>query len=540
MHLPRVWKLALACGMALAISAGCEVGLDYSTPKVRTPSRFGEASASQPAVLAISHWWRSFNDPELNTLIDRAVLNNNTLLEAEMRVREARAQLGVEWGTEFPTGSINASASRKQASDTVNPSSGLGTTSPFGPSIPGSNGEALTHALSSFSAPRKTELYQSSFDAGWEIDVFGGNRRRIESANATLEAEIDARQNVLVSLTAEVALDYVLLRSYQLQLNLTKQNVASEQKTLELTKDRYGAGLVTDLDVAQAQTSVATTLAQEPLLEIDIKQTIHAISILLGQEPMALEGELSVQKACPPIPSEIPVGMPSDLLRRRPDVRQAERELAASTANIGVAVSDLFPKISLTGSFGQQTSRVGLIARDASSIWSIGPTVSWQILDYNQLQSQVRVANAQQQQALYAYRQTVLLSFRDVEDALVAYVQDQIRSRALNDELVSSQRSFDLATQLYQRGLGDFLNVQTAERGLYTAQLDLAISQSRVATDLVQLYKALGGGWSEEDEPRFAKIEDPSLSVNVPADPVTIDPKTSKYKSVSGPKSLRH
>jgi multidrug efflux system outer membrane protein len=215
----------------------------------------------------------------------------------------------------------------------------------------------------------------------------------------------------------------------------------------------------------------------------------------------------------PPIPSEIPVGLPSDLLRRRPDVRQAERLLAESTANIGVAVANLFPKFSLTGSLGQQSSRFGLIARDASSIWSIGPSVSWQLLDYNQLRSQVRVTNAQQQEALYAYRQTVLQSFSDVEDALVAYAEDQVRSRALNDETVANQRAVDLSKQLYQRGLGDFLNVLTAERNLYTAQNDLSVSQSNVATDLVQLYKALGGGWDEKDEENFKKFEDPKIPV---------------------------
>jgi NodT family efflux transporter outer membrane factor (OMF) lipoprotein len=356
-------------------------------------------------------------------------------------------------------------------------------------------------------------LYRGTLDAGWEIDVFGGLRRGIEASSDDLDAQIEARRNTLVTLTAEVAHDYVLLRGFQAQLKIAQDNVKSEQDTLELTKSRFNAGLVSDLDVAQAQASVATTVAQEPLLHISIKQTIHAISILLGEEPMALAGELGAEQPMPPIPSEIPVGLPSDLLRRRPDVRQAERLLAESTANIGVAVANLFPKFSLTGSLGQESSRFGLIARDASSIWSIGPSVSWQLLDYNQLRSQVRVTNAQQQEALYFYRQTVLQSFGDVEDALVAYAEDQVRTRALNDETVANQRAVDLSKQLYQRGLGDFLNVLTAERNLYTAQNDLSISQSNVATDLVQLYKALGGGWDEKDEENFKKFEDPKIPV---------------------------
>ena len=228
---------------------------------------------------------------------------------------------------------------------------------------------------------------------------------------------------------------------------------------------------------------------------------------------MALTSELITDKPIPPVPTEIPVGLPSDLLRRRPDVRESERLLAESTANIGVAVANLFPKFSLTGSLGQESSRLGLIARDSSNIWSIGPSVSWQLLDYNQLRSEVRVTNAEQQQALYSYRQTVLQSFGEVEDALVAYAQDQVRGKALNDEVVADQRAVDLSTQLYQRGLGDFLNVLTAERSLYTAQSDLSVSQSSVATDLVALYKALGGGWNEQDEEDFKKFEDPKIPV---------------------------
>ncbi len=254
-------------------------------------------------------------------------------------------------------------------------------------------------------------------------------------------------------------------------------------------------------------------MAEEPTLEISIRQTIHAISVLLGEDPMALMSELTADKPIPIMPSEIPVGLPSELLRRRPDVRQAERNLASSTADIGVAVANLFPKVNLTGSVGQASARFGLIARDESSVWSIGPTVSWQILDYAQLQSQVRVSNAIQAQNLYAYRQAVLQSFQDVEDALVAYAQDQVRARALNDEVVANQRAVDLSTQLYERGLGDFLNVLTAERNLFTAQSDLSVSSSSVATDLVQLYKALGGGWDETDEKSFQKFEDPKIPV---------------------------
>jgi outer membrane protein, multidrug efflux system len=483
-------------------SSGCMVGIDYKTPPTTAPASFGESNkpATQP-VGDIAHYWKTFNDPELNSLVERAMKNNNTFLQAQAVVRQARAQLGVQIGTEFPTLTANAGASREQVSRNLSQSvggvAGTGT---------GGTGTGTTGIATS---SRRASVFQGTLDAGWEIDVFGGNARGIQGAGFNLEAQVDARRFALVTLTSEVAGDYVLLRGFQLQLKLTKDNAESERQTLKLTQSRFSAGLVSDLDVAQAEASVAETVAEEPALEIDIRQQIHAISILLGEEPMALMKELEAVKPIPPSPPEIPVGMPSELLRNRPDVMQAERTLANSTANIGVAVANLFPKFSLTGTLGQESGRLGLIARDGSSIWSIGPTVSWQILDYNQLQSEVRVTNAQQAQALYAYRQTVLQSFSDVENALVAYAEDQVRTRAINDEVVANQRAVNLSTQLYERGLGDFLNVLTAERSLYTAQNDQAISQSNVATDLVALYKALGGGWDRDDEKKYDKFEDP-------------------------------
>jgi NodT family efflux transporter outer membrane factor (OMF) lipoprotein len=324
---------------------------------------------------------------------------------------------------------------------------------------------------------------------------------------------VDARRNVLVTVVAEVAHDYILLRGLQVQLALTYDNLKSQQDTLELTKSRFNAGLTSDLDVANAQAQVSTTAAQVPTLEIQIRQTMHQIAILLGQEPMALQEELGQKGIIPPSPSEIPVGLPSELLRRRPDVRQAERSLQAATANIGVAVAELFPRFSLTGTLGQQSGKFSLIARADSTYWSIGPSVTWRILDFGNLRNQIRVSNALQEQALLTYKKTVLQSFGDVEDALVAYAEDQKRTHALNDSVAANQRAVDLSQQLYARGLGDFLNVLTAERNLYAAQNDATISQTNVSTDLVQLYKALGGGWDENNEEQFHANEEPGRKV---------------------------
>ena len=567
--LRRAVTTAAAMSVAAAGLAGCMVGLDYKPPVAATPKGYGEShpgpttKAAEPVDLAV--WWRSFNDPELNSLISRAIRGNNTFLMAQARVRQARSQLGVEWGNEFPTLFLDGSYSRTQTARTpgvstgtsagnsttgtgtttgVGGTTGTGTTGTTGTGTTGTTGTGTTGTTttgtgktasggtaggtgtsitSGLTSKRQIDLYQAGFDAGWEIDVFGGERRAIEGAEDDLESYVDARRNALVTLTSEVAHDYVLLRGYQLQLQFANSNLASEKSTLELTRSRFRAGLTSDLDVANAEASVAQTAATIPSLEIQIKQSIHAISIMLGEEPMALAAELGKDAPIPVTASEIPVGLPSELLRRRPDVRQAERQLAENTALIGVAVAQLFPKFSLTGSVGQENTRFGLTARDLSTIWSFGPQVSWQILSYTQLRAQVQVANAQQAQSLYNYHQVVLQSFSDVEDALVAYAQDQVRQRALDDEVNANERAVDLSTQLYERGLGDFLNVLTAQRALFAAQNDQATGRTNVATDLVQLYKALGGGWDENDEQQFRQNEHPSIPVSngVPGERVT-------------------
>jgi NodT family efflux transporter outer membrane factor (OMF) lipoprotein len=478
------------------------VGVDYKKPKTEAPKNFGEGHngpTTEPAnPVDLTHYWKTFNDPELESLVSRAMETNFDVQTAEANVRAARAQLGVEYANMFPTLDANGSYTKSRSS-----ANSLGS----------GGGGSSGSGLSAPSISRQRELYDAHFDAGWEIDVFGGTRRSIEAAGADLEAQVNARRFVLVTVTAEVARDYITLRGLQRQLQLTYDNLKTQQDSLDLTRSRFKAGLNSDLDVARAQAQVATTAAEVPLLETQIKQTIHQLSILLGQEPMALAEELGKTQPLPPSPSEVPVGLPSELLRRRPDVRQAERQLEASTARIGVAVSQLFPRFSLTGTLGQQSGKFSLLARSDSTYWAWGPTVSWRVFDANQLINEVRVANAQQQASLINYKRTVLQSFSDVEDALVAYAQDQNRTKSLADAAAANQRAVDLSNQLYSRGLGDFLNVLVAEQTLFTSQTDLAASQTAVDTDLVQLFKALGGGWDEEHEEQYQKHEDPTQKV---------------------------
>jgi multidrug efflux system outer membrane protein len=494
--------LSLAAGAALV--AGCEVGPNYHHPNVVAPAAYGEAHTGPstrpgpPTDLAV--WWKTFHDPELESLVDRSIDGNLTLLTTEARVRQARAQQGATIANLFPFFSVNGQAIREKSS------SNLGTGADLA-SVTGISG--VNSGRSSHSYP----FYSAAIDATWQLDVFGGLRRAAESAGYSLESVIDARRAEVVTLSSEVATDYVQLRGLQAQLNLTYSNLKTQQDSLDLTRSRFKAGLNSDLDVAQAQAQVATTAAQLPTLETSIKQTIHAISVLLGQEPMALAAELGKDMPIPPAPSEVPVGLPSELLRRRPDVLEAEYNLAAATANIGVQVAQIFPQFDLTGDIGQEASRFHLLTQGASTAYSIGPSVTWRFFEAGQLINEIRVSNAEQAQALYSYKQIVLQSFQDVEDVLVAYAQDQNRTKALADAVAADQRAVDLSNELYTRGLGDFLNVLTAEQSLFAAQQNLVISQTSVSNDLISLYRALGGGWDEHNEDRFHKNEDPKTPI---------------------------
>jgi NodT family efflux transporter outer membrane factor (OMF) lipoprotein len=304
---------------------------------------------------------------------------------------------------------------------------------------------------------------------------------------------------VLVTLAAEVALDYLDLRGLQRRIAIAERNLAAQRHTADLTRQRQQiGGLASGLDVAQAQSLVATTEAQIPALEASARQTIYALGVLLGREPAALLEELSAEAPVPTTPPEVPVGLPSDLLRRRPDIRRADAQLHAATARVGVATADLFPKFSLTGSLGLQGEKASSLVNWNNHFWSVGPSVSWPLFDAGRIRSNIEVQNALQEQALLAYRRTILTALADVENALVAYAKEQQRRATLEDAVAADRRSVDLSQRLYAAGATDFLNVLTAQRSLLASEDALVESDLTVATDLVALYKALGGGW----EPR--------------------------------------
>jgi multidrug efflux system outer membrane protein len=445
------------------------------------PTAWSEASytgvVTQPAELA--RWWEQFNDPMLTGLVDRAVGSNLDLRLAEERIRQARALRDVAESAAWPTVNVNGTYSRSRTSENA-----------IAPSSQSSGGSPFFRGSSS-----GQNLFRTGFDSSWEIDVFGGVRRSVEAADATIESTIEDRRDVLVTLMGDVAQNYIALRGFQKRLAVARNNLKAQQESLEISRVRYEAGLASDLEVAQSEALVNSTAADIPTLEALIKQAGHRLDVLLGLHPGELEGELSTETPIPALPPEAHVGLPSELLRRRADIRRAERQLAAATAEIGVATADLYPKFSLSGAFGVSSVSASTWFSAPSRFWNVGPTISWPVFDAGRIRANIRVRNAQQEQALTTYEKTILTALEDVENALVNYANEQARYRSLTDAVAANRRALQLSDELYKNGLVDFLNVIVSRLALFTSESNLAQSEATMATNLVALYKALGGGW---------------------------------------------
>jgi outer membrane protein, multidrug efflux system len=467
-----------------ALLAGCTVGPNYQTPRVSVAEQWASPLAggetNGPADLAA--WWRGFNDTNLDSLMTVAIQSNLTLRVAEAHVREARAERGVVAGGLWPSVGSSASYSRNRFSANGFP------------------------PLGGFDIPLDYNLYSAGFDAAWELDVFGGARRGVEAAGAEIGVAEAGRRGVLVTLLAEVARNYVESRGYQQRLAITRQNIGVQKEALDLTRSRYRSGLATDLDVQQAAALLAATESQVPSLETGFADAVYHLSVLLGQPPGTLMNEMSSQKPIPLTPPAVPVGLPSELLQRRPDIQRAERELAAATARIGVAKADLFPKFSLTGFASLQSISADKWFDYGSRAWSAGPTVQWELFEAGRIRANIRVQNARQEQAMETYQQTVLVALEDSEKALVAYAKEQTRRESLMRSVQADQQAVELSTQLYKSGLADFLRVLDSERSLYLAQDALVQSDQDISVDLLQLYKALGGGWETQNRPAPAEM----------------------------------
>ncbi len=480
----RWWSVAVVA----FVTTGCAVGPNYTRPVATVPPQWaglpsqpagaapgspGATGASVPTggPASVEAWWTVFHDPELDRLVDQADRQNLTLQQARARILQARGSLTAAGGALWP--SANASASTSTSGSPSGSSAGAGSA--------GGN---------------TRNQFQAGLDAAWELDFFGGARRGVEAARANLQAAVEDSRDVQVTLMAEVAFDYVQLRGFQQQITIAQKNLQSQREAADIAHKRFTVGFASALDAATADAQVATTLAEIPTLEASARQAIYALSALLGRQPAALLSELTPAGEIPQAPPAVPVGLPSELLQRRPDIRRADAELHSATAEVGVAKADLFPKFSLTGSGGLERLTQGAFATVAGGLWSVALGVTMPILDAGRLRGNLKAQEAVREQALLSYQQTVLVALQDVESSLIAYAKEQERRTALAQAVDANRTAVDLAMKRYTSGEGEFLDVLTAQRNLYATEDALVQSNRTMTTDLVALYKGLGGGWT--------------------------------------------
>jgi outer membrane protein, multidrug efflux system len=497
--------------LLLSMLAGaCSVGPNFTPPEAKAPDNWHDLQrvqnppddmrfphASVPSLVDTNadpdpRWWRQFNDATLDSLIDRAAAGNLDLQSAVLRIAAAREQAVVSGAQGLPQLSANASYKREQLG-----LKGLLQSQGVFDKINalGSNSANVTNALNSATGP--VSLFQDGFDASWELDLFGRVRRSVESANAQTESEMENRNDALVSLEAEVAQTYSQLRGAQLLKQITLAEIDSEQRILDLTREQARVGLTSQSDVESATAQVGSLQAQLPQFDAQIAQAMNGLAVLTGSVPGELDAELEAPGAVPPVPPSVPIGLPSTLARRRPDIRRAESDLHAATAEIGVAVAQMYPDVSLTGSVGTRATQAKYLAHWSSLFWSVGPSISLPIFEGGALRANVRIAKAQAGEAALQYRSTVLKALQDVDNALVSYRTDQDRREALTRTVEANRISLQLATDSYRKGLVSFITVLDAERQLAETRQQLAQSTVSVMTDLIAVYKALGGGWQQ-------------------------------------------
>ena len=485
--------MKLHLSFAVALLAGCTVGPDYRRPEIPVPDHFGATTRPATSHVEFARWWTIFGDPQLDSLIDRAVVSNLDLKVAEARVREARSQRGVVAADQWLA--VNANGTYRRTRTSENAFSFSGSPSDAGAAAGGASG-VTGNTFGSFNRPGDTtDLWQAGFDASWELDVFGGIRRSVEAAEADVSAQVENQRDALVTLLAEVARNYLELRGFQQQIEIARRNVKIQQDAVEVAQSKARLVGGSELDVARAQAQVASTQSLIPTLETQRDQAAHRLAVLLGQEPRALMAELAEVRPIAKGPPEVPVGLPSELLRRRPDVRRSERELAAATARIGMATADLYPKFSITAALGFESEKFKNLADWGSRFWNIAPGVSWSLFDAGRIRSNIDVQTERERQALFTYQKNILTAPEDVENALTAYAKEQGRRQLLQEAVDRNRRAVELAETLYRGGARDFLNVIDAQRALAASEDQLVQSDRLIATDLVALYKALGGGW---------------------------------------------
>lgn len=464
----------------LLLLGACKVGPDYSRPELTASAAFAAADehglAAAPADLA--DWWQRLEDPVLDGLVQRALAANLELRSAGLRVAEARAQRAVAAGGRWPTLDAGASYRRSGRSDQTD--------------------------LGNFGVLRDDDLFRLGLDAAWEVDLWGRIARGVEAADADLGAAVADAQAALVTVLAETALAYVDLRAAQQRLRIAEQNVELQQATVDLVQSRLRAGLVSERELAQAAANLATTRARLPTHEVAARAAEHRLAVLLGQPPGGLAAELRQPAPIPVAPVAVAVGVPADTLHRRPDVAAAERRLAAETARVGVVEADRYPRLQLLGSVGLEARRVADLFRSGAGVFSVGPSVSWSLFDGGRRTAQVAVQDARMRQAALLLEATVLGALEEVENAIAAFLREQVRRESLRTAAEQAGAAVRLSDREYRQGLADFQTVLDAQRQQAAAEDELVQSDAAVTAGLVRLYRALGGGWEHVAAPALA------------------------------------
>jgi NodT family efflux transporter outer membrane factor (OMF) lipoprotein len=467
-------SLAMIC----AGVAGCTVGPDYVPPEPPTPQTFVAAPAANTGGRTVdpARWWRALHDRELNSLVERAVAASPTLEIALDRVQQARAQEAAIFGAALPIAEGSAGGGWGTGSDLAR-----GRASP--PLVAAENAAGVTQVVNIV-----------GFDAAWEVDVFGKFRRAIEAAQYNADAAVAARNLVLISVIADVTRAYLDLRALQMQLEVVHKNIEVARQYLDFVQERFTRGITNELDVTLAQRELARLQSQVAPLIGQINATRYVIAVLIGEFPERLGKELARPGTLPALPGRIQPGLPIDLLRRRPDIVEAERQLASATALIGVATADLFPAVVVTAGVGHQQGVGGI---PINPIWSVGPAIAAPLLDFGRLDALVELADFRARELLANYKQTVLAAVRDVDTAAAAYAAQQDRLRHLEEARTAAKRAVSLAQQRFDRGVTDSLNVIDAQRQEYILEQEYVAAQASAAEQFVALYRSLGGGWED-------------------------------------------
>jgi multidrug efflux system outer membrane protein len=472
--------------LGAALLAGCTtVGPNYRQPQTSVPTEYAEANgAAGPSDVELATWWRAFGDPELETLVNRALAQNLDVETAAARIREARANEIVAGASALPEVNAQASVTRQRISEhaiPVPPGAGNGGASQGAFGLPGT----------------EFTTWRAGLDASWEIDLFGRNRREREAAGARTGAAIWSRRDIQVSAAGEVAAAYLALRTLQARIGNAEAEVARQQRSEQLVAARAHGGLVSGQELQQQRSDRSAAAASIPSLKAQAEAQIHALGVLTGDPPQTLIAELSRPGAMPPAPPAVPPGLPSELLRRRPDIRAAERDLAVTTADIGVATADLYPRISLTAAPALVSTALTSLLEWGSRSFSLGAAVDWPLFNGGRTRGRIAAANARQDQALIAYRKTILVGLQDVEDSLSAYDGDQRRLVDLEQARSPPPRAEDIARTRYRGGLVTLSEVLSAEGRRLSLEGQIIETRGALARDSVALFKALGGGWPE-------------------------------------------